>query len=102
MVHAALAITLLRYYKRARDLATQLLYYTQLKFWTIKVLGTDRIGIIGKIRKVYSGFVKEMMTDADNFYIEFPADLSINAKSTLVAALFLIVSKNRCSQKYFK
>ncbi len=42
------------------------------------------------------------MTDADNFYIEFPADLSINAKSTLVAALFLIVSKIRCSQKYFK
>lgn len=57
---------------------------------TFKVLGTDRIGIIGKIRKVYCGFIKEMMTDADNFSIEFPADLSINAKSTLVAALFLI------------
>lgn len=45
---------------------------------------------VGRVQKVYSGIVKEMFTDADNFCIEFPPDLSVKSKSTLLGALFLI------------
>jgi hypothetical protein len=35
---------------------------------------------------------KEIFTDADNFGIQFPANLTVEGKATLLAATFLIVS----------
>ena len=47
---------------------------------------------VGKITKQFSGAAKEYFTDADNFGIQFPMDLDVRCKLTLMAALFLIVS----------
>ncbi|CAJ0924651.1 unnamed protein product, partial [Mesorhabditis belari] len=46
--------------------------------------------LVGTIRKKWSGPVKEMFTDADNFIAEFPIDLDAKAKGTLLGATFLI------------
>ena len=46
----------------------------------------------GQIRKQWSGIVKEMFTDADNFGVTFPMDLDARIKATLLGAVFLIVS----------
>ncbi|RNA45182.1 phospholipid scramblase 2-like isoform X1, partial [Brachionus plicatilis] len=59
-----------------------------------RLLTLDERIEIGKIQKEYSGFVKEMFTAADKFGIEFPVDLSVKIKATLIGALFLIVSLN--------
>lgn len=45
---------------------------------------------IGKISKMYAGFIKEMFTKADRFSLFFPLDLSVKTKATLLGALFLI------------
>ena len=77
---------------------------------------------IGQVSKIYSGFVQEIYTDADNFCIEckqlmvlisdafiqmyltsiyniVPIDLHVNAKATLTGALFLIVSQFKILKK---
>ena len=46
----------------------------------------------GQIRKQWSGIVKEMFTDADNFGVTFPMDLDAKVKATMLGAVFLIVS----------
>ena len=48
--------------------------------------------MVGQIRKQWTGLVKEMFTDADNFGVTFPMDLDVNVKATLLGAIFLIVS----------
>lgn len=55
-----------------------------------KVLSRDGKSEVGSIRKQWSGLVREAFTDADNFGITFPMDLDVNAKATLLGALFLI------------
>eukprot|EP01133_Synstelium_polycarpum_P008011 gene8011-9411_t len=45
---------------------------------------------VGEINKVWSGAVKELFTDADNFYIQFPPDANSSRKSLLLGALFLV------------
>lgn len=45
---------------------------------------------IGKISKQWSGITKEWFTNADNFGIQFPMDLDVKVKGTLLGALFLI------------
>ncbi|CAJ0574658.1 unnamed protein product, partial [Mesorhabditis spiculigera] len=45
---------------------------------------------IGTIRKKWTGAVKEIFTDADNFVAEFPLDLEVKVKATLLAATFLV------------
>jgi len=45
---------------------------------------------IGKISKQWSGLGKEVFTDADNFGINFPMDLDVKVKATLLGATFLI------------
>lgn len=45
---------------------------------------------IGEVRKQWTGVVKEMFTDADNFGVTFPKDLAVTTKVTLMAAAFLI------------
>ncbi|XP_075245766.1 phospholipid scramblase 2-like [Convolutriloba macropyga] len=45
---------------------------------------------VGKLVKQYSGLLKEMLTDADNFSISFPADLDVRLKAVLLGAVFLV------------
>ncbi|XP_038115325.1 phospholipid scramblase 2 isoform X2 [Culex quinquefasciatus] len=45
---------------------------------------------VGKISKQWSGIAREMFTDADHFGINFPMDLDVRVKATLLGALFLI------------
>uniref|UniRef100_A0A182Y0X4 Phospholipid scramblase n=2 Tax=Anopheles stephensi TaxID=30069 RepID=A0A182Y0X4_ANOST len=45
---------------------------------------------VGKISKQWSGLGREMFTDADHFGINFPMDLDVRVKATLLGALFLI------------
>lgn len=52
---------------------------------------------IGKITKQWSGVVKEMLTDTDNFGIQFPIDLDVRVKAVLLGACFLIVSARNLS-----
>merc|ERR1719340_560803 len=55
-----------------------------------KVLSPDGSAEVGKISKQWSGFLKETFTDADNFGINFPMDLDVKMKATLLGALFLV------------
>ncbi|RNA37229.1 phospholipid scramblase 2-like isoform X1 [Brachionus plicatilis] len=55
-----------------------------------KILTMDGETQVGKLSKVYAGFAKEMFTQADNFSINFPTDLSVKTKAALIGALFLI------------
>ena len=48
----------------------------------------------GQIRKQWTGIVKELFTDADNFGVTFPMDLDAKIKATLLGAVFLIVRKS--------
>uniref|UniRef100_A0A8C9SGT9 Phospholipid scramblase n=1 Tax=Scleropages formosus TaxID=113540 RepID=A0A8C9SGT9_SCLFO len=45
---------------------------------------------IGRISKQWSGLVKEIFSDADNFGIQFPMDLDVKIKAVLLGACFLI------------
>jgi len=61
--------------------------YSDVDFILTSV-ATDEI--IGKISKQWSGLGKEVFTDADNFGINFPLDLDVKVKATLLGATFLI------------
>ncbi|XP_051780854.1 phospholipid scramblase 3b isoform X2 [Erpetoichthys calabaricus] len=50
----------------------------------------DENAAIGRISKQWSGLVKEMLTDTDNFGIQFPMDLDVKIKAVLLGACFLI------------
>ncbi|XP_037335021.1 phospholipid scramblase 2-like [Pungitius pungitius] len=45
---------------------------------------------IGRISKQWSGLLKEVFTDTDNFGIQFPLDLDVKIKAVLMGACFLI------------
>ncbi|XP_050967231.1 phospholipid scramblase 1 isoform X1 [Labeo rohita] len=45
---------------------------------------------VGRISKQWSGFIKESLTDTDNFGINFPMDLDVRMKAVLLGACFLI------------
>ncbi|TNN67907.1 Phospholipid scramblase 2 [Liparis tanakae] len=45
---------------------------------------------IGRISKQWSGLLKEVFTDTDNFGIQFPMDLDVKVKAVLMGACFLI------------
>ncbi|KAK2167762.1 hypothetical protein LSH36_24g04001 [Paralvinella palmiformis] len=55
-----------------------------------QVFANDGETHVGQIRKQWSGIVKEMFTDADNFGVTFPIDLDVKVKATLLGAIFLI------------
>lgn len=55
-----------------------------------QVFAADGETPVGQIRKQWSGIVKEMFTDADNFGVTFPMDLDVNVKASLLGAVFLI------------
>ncbi|XP_071798201.1 phospholipid scramblase 1-like [Asterias amurensis] len=54
------------------------------------VLSSDGNTKVGKISKQWSGFAKEVFTDADNFGISFPMDLDVKIKAVMLGACFLI------------
>lgn len=45
---------------------------------------------IGRIAKQWGGFFREVITKADNFCVQFPMDLDVKVKATLLGASFLI------------
>ncbi|KAL4221487.1 hypothetical protein ACF0H5_019744 [Mactra antiquata] len=45
---------------------------------------------VGKISKQWSGYVREVFTDADNFGVSFPMDLDVKMKAVMLGAVFLI------------
>ncbi|KAH9365730.1 hypothetical protein HPB48_009609 [Haemaphysalis longicornis] len=47
---------------------------------------------LGHVIKIYTGFVQECCTDADNYSLVFPFDLDVKIKAVLLGALILIVS----------
>lgn len=57
---------------------------------TFKVIGLDGDSMVGKIKKEFSGIINETFTNADRFRIEFPMDLSVKVKATLLGAVFMI------------
>eukprot|EP00064_Thunnus_orientalis_P006115 superscaffoldBa00000622_g6130 len=52
--------------------------------------GKDGDKTIGRISKQWSGLLKEVFTDTDNFGIQFPLDLDVKMKAVLMGACFLI------------
>ncbi|XP_044146069.1 phospholipid scramblase 1-like [Bufo gargarizans] len=50
----------------------------------------DEESVVGRISKQWSGAVKEMFTDADNFGVQFPMDLDVKIKAVILGACFLI------------
>jgi len=45
---------------------------------------------VGIISKTWSGLMKEMFTDADNFFITFPGHATPEERGLLLSALFLL------------
>uniref|UniRef100_A0A665X1K2 Phospholipid scramblase n=1 Tax=Echeneis naucrates TaxID=173247 RepID=A0A665X1K2_ECHNA len=52
--------------------------------------GKDDDKPIGRISKQWSGLLKEVFTDTDNFGIQFPLDMDVKMKAVLMGACFLI------------
>uniref|UniRef100_A0A8C7NVK9 Phospholipid scramblase n=1 Tax=Oncorhynchus mykiss TaxID=8022 RepID=A0A8C7NVK9_ONCMY len=55
-----------------------------------KLTGKDGGKPIGRISKQWSGLIKEVFTDTDNFGIQFPMDLDVKMKAVLMGTCFLI------------
>jgi uncharacterized protein YxjI len=56
--------------------------------WTFQIKkGNEELG---KITKKWSGLLKESVTDADNFGINFPKGIELGKKAILLGAVFLI------------
>lgn len=47
---------------------------------------------MGRISKQWGGLLREALTDADDFGLQFPLDLDVRVKAVLLGATFLIVS----------
>ncbi|KAF1461465.1 Phospholipid scramblase 1, partial [Pygoscelis antarcticus] len=57
-----------------------------------EVESVDESSTVGRISKQWTGFLKEVFTDTDNFGITFPMDLDVKMKAVMIGACFLIVS----------
>ncbi|KAI4806523.1 hypothetical protein KUCAC02_017343, partial [Chaenocephalus aceratus] len=55
-----------------------------------EILTMDEVTQIGKISKQWTGLLREVFTDSDNFGIQFPMDLDVKMKATMIGACFLI------------
>ncbi|KAL2097224.1 hypothetical protein ACEWY4_006431 [Coilia grayii] len=60
-----------------------------------EIKSMDESSTVGRISKQWSGLGTEMYTDADNFGVQFPMDMDVKTKATLLGACFLIVSPQR-------
>lgn len=52
----------------------------------------DESRSVGRISKQWGGLLREALTDADDFGLQFPLDLDVRVKAVLLGATFLIVS----------
>lgn len=59
--------------------------------FALQLKGKDSDKPIGRISKQWSGILKEVFTDTDNFGIQFPLDMDVKMKAVLLGACFLIV-----------
>ncbi|XP_008854048.1 phospholipid scramblase 3 isoform X2 [Nannospalax galili] len=50
----------------------------------------DESRSVGRISKQWGGLLREALTDADDFGLQFPMDLDVRAKAVLLGATFLI------------
>ncbi|XP_018589382.1 phospholipid scramblase 2-like isoform X1 [Scleropages formosus] len=57
---------------------------------SFELKGKDGGKPIGRISKQWSGLLKEVFTDTDNFGIQFPLDMDVKVKAVLMGACFLI------------
>lgn len=64
--------------------------------FALQLKGKDGDKPIGRISKQWSGLLKEVFTDTDNFGIQFPLDMDVKMKAVLMGACFLIVSLQPC------
>lgn len=55
-----------------------------------EVKGTDGVSEVGRISKQWGGFVREVVTKADNFNCTFPKDMDVKMKANVLGASFLI------------
>eukprot|EP00057_Strongylocentrotus_purpuratus_P028706 XP_011683180.1 PREDICTED: phospholipid scramblase 2 isoform X2 [Strongylocentrotus purpuratus] len=55
-----------------------------------KIFTNDLKTQVGKVSKQWGGWLRENYTQADNFGVEFPADLDVKTKALLLASTFLI------------
>uniref|UniRef100_A0A3Q2XWU5 Phospholipid scramblase n=1 Tax=Hippocampus comes TaxID=109280 RepID=A0A3Q2XWU5_HIPCM len=55
-----------------------------------EILTMDEVSKIGKISKQWTGLLREVFTDSDNFGIQFPMDLDVRMKAVMIGACFLI------------
>ncbi|XP_077204866.1 phospholipid scramblase 1-like isoform X2 [Paroedura picta] len=55
-----------------------------------EVKTTDEQYSVGRISKQWTGLVRELFTDTDNFGVQFPLDLDVKMKAVLLGACFLI------------
>lgn len=71
------------------------------------VRSPDKQHEVGKISKQWSGLMREMFTDSDNFGVSFPMDLDVKMKAVMIGAVFLIDfmffehSQNQQNQMYY-
>ncbi|RXM37201.1 Phospholipid scramblase 2 [Acipenser ruthenus] len=56
-----------------------------------RVLGSDNVTVVGKISNKFTGVAAEYFTNSDSFGVQFPVDLDVTIKATLIGASFLIV-----------
>ncbi|KAM5273184.1 phospholipid scramblase 3 [Ctenodactylus gundi] len=50
----------------------------------------DESRSVGRISKQWGGLLREALTDADDFGLQFPLDLDVRVKAVLLGATFLI------------
>ncbi|KYO37023.1 phospholipid scramblase 3 [Alligator mississippiensis] len=55
-----------------------------------EVKTTDESRGVGRISKQWGGLLQEALTDVDTFGVQFPLDLDVKVKATLLGACFLI------------
>ncbi|XP_018596475.1 phospholipid scramblase 2 isoform X2 [Scleropages formosus] len=55
-----------------------------------EIITMDEVSKIGKISKQWTGLLREVFTDTDNFGIQFPMDLDVKMKAVMIGACFLI------------
>ncbi|XP_065766506.1 phospholipid scramblase 3 isoform X1 [Muntiacus reevesi] len=55
----------------------------------------DESRSVGRISKQWGGLLREALTDADDFGLQFPLDLDVRVKAVLLGATFLILSRRK-------
>ncbi|XP_012660372.1 phospholipid scramblase 1-like [Otolemur garnettii] len=55
-----------------------------------EVTSLDEKIVVGKITKKWSQMLREALTDADNFAVQFPIDLDVKMKAVMLGACFLV------------